>query len=158
MSDRIRVTIPDVPLTIQPAPEEVGRFAPAGRGESVRRLPSVGADRAAGISRLEVVVGGWRFEATVESATRAELREMAAREAAAHRVATDITLRAQIPGRVVKVWVAVGEHVEAGQRLMAVEAMKMENEIRAPHAGTVRSLHVEPGALVERKDELVTLA
>ena len=50
-----------------------------------------------------------------------------------------------------------GELVEAGQRLMAIEAMKMENEIRAPHAGTVREIKVEVGKLVERHDELLLL-
>jgi biotin carboxyl carrier protein len=158
VSDRLRISIPDLPLIIQPAPQEIDRFAPQGRGESVREPAQSAADRASGIRRLEVVVGGWRFEATVESAARADLREKAAREAAAHRVAADIKLRAQIPGRVVKVWVAPGEKVEAGQRLLAIEAMKMENEIHAPHAGTVANLKVEPGTLVERNDELLTLA
>jgi biotin carboxyl carrier protein len=158
VSDRLRVSVPDVPLVIQPAPEEIESFASAGQGESVRQLAQSGADRASGIRRLEVVVGGWRFEATVESAARAVVRDEAAREAAAHRVAADITLRAQIPGRVVKVWVAEGDVVEAGQHLLAIEAMKMENEIRAPRAGTVANLKVEPGMLVERNDELLTLA
>jgi len=41
-------------------------------------------------------------------------------------------ITAQIPGRVVRLWVAEGDTVEAGQRLLAIEAMKMENEVRAP--------------------------
>ena len=44
----------------------------------------------------------------------------------------------------VRLWVAEGDTVEAGQRLLAIEAMKMENEVRAPHAGTVESIAVEP--------------
>ena len=157
MSDRLRVTIPDVPFTVQPAAPELDGFKPAGRGESVRRLPANAEDRAEGRTRLEVVVGGWRFEATVESAARAELKDRAARDAAAHHRAADITLRAQIPGRVVRMWVAEGEQVDAGQRLLAIEAMKMENEIRAPHAGTVKDIKVEVGHLVERHEELLGL-
>lgn len=157
MSDRLRVTIPDVPLTVQPAEEEIAAFKPAGRGESVRRLAANAQDRAEGRRRLEVVVGGWRFEATVESAARAELKDRAARDAAAHHRTADLTLRAQIPGRVVRLWVALGEKVEAGQRLLAIEAMKMENEIRAPHAGTVKDIKVEVGNLVERRDELLSI-
>jgi len=157
VNHRLRVTILDVPLIIQPAPEEVERFAPAGPGESVRALSQTRADRAAGVSRLEVVLGGWRFEATVEPAARAELRDRAARSAAAHHGAASITLRAQIPGRVVRLWVAPGDQVDAGQRLLAIEAMKMENEIRAPHAGTVAGLTVQVGNLVERHDELLTI-
>ncbi len=157
MTDRLRVTIPDVPLTVQPAPDEVARFAPQGRGESVRLLSASAEDRSEGRTRLEVVVGGWRFEVSVESAARAELRDRAARDAAIHHRAADLTLRAQIPGRVVRLWVADGEQVEAGQRLLAIEAMKMENEIRAPHAGTVVRLKVEVGALVERHGELLSI-
>lgn len=158
MSGRVRVTIPDVPLTVQPAAGDLDAFKPAGRGELVRRLPASAEDRAEGRTRLEVVVGGWRFEVTVESAARAELKDRAARDAAAHHRTADITLRAQIPGRVVRLWVAQGEQVEAGQRLLAIEAMKMENEIRAPHAGTVKDIKVEVGALVERHDELLSIS
>jgi biotin carboxyl carrier protein len=157
MNDRLRVTIEDVPLTVQPSPDEVKTFAPAGRGESVRGLPATVDDRSEGRTRLEVVVGGWRFEATVESAARAELKDRAARDAAAHHRAADLTLRAQIPGRVVRLWVSAGDTVEAGQRLLAIEAMKMENEIRAPHAGKVKGIKVELGSLVERHGELLTI-
>jgi biotin carboxyl carrier protein len=157
VSERLRVTIDDLPLTVQPSPEEVQSFQPAGRGESVRSLPVTAADRSEGRTRLEVVVGGWRFEATVESAARAELKDRAAREAAAHHRAVDLTLRAQIPGRVVRLWITDGEQVEAGQRLLAIEAMKMENEIRAPHAGKVKGLKVDVGSLVERHADLLTI-
>ncbi len=157
MSGRLRVTIAELPLVVQPRDDDITAHAPPGRGESVRRLPASADDRAEGRTRLEVMVGGWRFEVTVESADRAELRERAASSAAAHHVRSEITLLAQIPGRVVRLWVAAGDEVEAGQRLLAIEAMKMENEVRAPHAGTVRDIRVEVGALVERQFELLTL-
>jgi biotin carboxyl carrier protein len=157
VSDRVRVTIADVPLTMQPAPTEVDGFWPAGRGESVRRLPASAEDRAEGRTRLEVVVDGWRFEATVESAARAELKDRAARQAAAHHRVAELTVQAQIPGRVVRLWVAPGDQVEAGQRLLAIEAMKMENEIRAPRAGRIIDVRVEVGTLVERQFELLTI-
>jgi biotin carboxyl carrier protein len=151
------VTIADVPLVVQPTGDELDGYAPPGRGEVVRVLHTSAEDRAEGRTRLEVVVGGWRFEATVEPAARAELREKAARSAAAHHTGAHITLRAQIPGRVVRLWVAEGEQVEANQRLLAIEAMKMENEIHAPHAGLVSTLKVSVGSLVERNDELLTI-
>ena len=67
------------------------------------------------------------------------------------------TVRAQIPGRVVRLWVSDGDTVETGQRLLAIEAMKMENEVRAPHAGTVERVHVSVDGSVELNDELITL-
>jgi biotin carboxyl carrier protein len=141
-------------LTVQLQPETIKAVDLDGDAQ-VRRLP----DAAGGaIQRFEVVVAGWRFEVAVEHARHAELRDKAARAALEHVPATTISLRAQIPGRVTNVWVAAGDEVEAGQRLLAVEAMKMENELRAPRAGRVAEVHVALGQTVERNDPLVSLA
>ncbi|MEX2548290.1 MAG: biotin/lipoyl-containing protein [Chloroflexota bacterium] len=154
---RTRVTIEAVPLVIQPDEAEIASFEPARRGEHVSPLPMTAGDRADGIRRFEVVVDGWLFEAATEPAVRAELRERVARSAAVHHATARLTLRAQIPGRVVRLWVGVGEKVERGQRLLAIEAMKMENEIRAPQPGVVEDIRVEIGARVEREDELLSI-
>ncbi len=53
--------------------------------------------------------------------------------------------------------VAIGDDVEAGQRLLSVEAMKMENELRAPRAGIVERIAVGPGQTVELGDTLIVL-
>ena len=55
---------------------------------------------------------------------------------------------APMPGKVVRVLVKAGDQVEAGQGLLVVEAMKMQNEIRSPKGGTVERLHVKEGQLV----------
>ena len=62
-----------------------------------------------------------------------------------------------MPGKVVRVLVAPGDEVRAGQGLVVVEAMKMENEIGAPRAGRVRSVDVSPGQTVETGARLVVL-
>ena len=120
-------------------------------------LPATTPPVARGRTAVEVVVDGWRFEFEVEDAVLHDLRERAtaAREAGAHHGPTDV--RAIIPGRVVSVAVAVGDDVEAGQRLLSVEAMKMENELRAPRAGTVERVAVGPGQTVELGDTLIVL-
>jgi len=155
---RQRIGIPAAQLVIQPNPADVDAFDGVRFGELITGLPQSPNDRATGRRRYEVVVDGWRFEVTVEGAARAELRDKALRAAADHHVASDATLRAQIPGRIARVWVTEGQHVEEGDRLLAIEAMKMENEIRAPHDGTVQSIRVETGARVEREDELLTVS
>ena len=53
--------------------------------------------------------------------------------------------------------VAAGDAVEAGQRLLSVEAMKMENELRAPRAGTVERIAVAAGQTVELGDTLIVI-
>jgi biotin carboxyl carrier protein len=67
------------------------------------------------------------------------------------------TVVAPMPGRIVKVLVIPEEVVAAGQPLVVVEAMKMENELRAPHAGTVAEVRVAEGSSVEANTVLVVL-
>lgn len=64
---------------------------------------------------------------------------------------------AYMPGRVVAVLVEEGAEVEAGQGIVVLEAMKMENEIVAEQAGTITKLHVQPGQNVDGGDPLFTL-
>jgi biotin carboxyl carrier protein len=62
-----------------------------------------------------------------------------------------------MPGKVVKLLCQVGDSVKAGQGLVVIEAMKMENELRAPTAGKVLVLGVREGQNVESGQSLVTL-
>jgi biotin carboxyl carrier protein len=62
-----------------------------------------------------------------------------------------------MPGRVVRVLVSVGDHVSARQGVVVVEAMKMENELRASRDGVVKEVLVEPGAAVETGAVLVVV-
>lgn len=107
---------------------------------------------------VEVVVDGWRFELLVEDDARATLRDRASRDrSAAGAAGGPLEIRAIIPGRVVSVAVAPGDPVEAGQTLLAVEAMKMQNELRAPRAGTVTRVPAGVGTTVDLGDVLVVL-
>ena len=60
-----------------------------------------------------------------------------------------VKLTAPMPRKIVKVLVSPGDEVGPRQGLVVVEAMKMENELRAPRQGRVASVHVQEGALVE---------
>ncbi len=64
-------------------------------------------------------------------------------------------LRAPMPGLVVKIEVEVGEKVQAGQGLVIVEAMKMENELKSEGEGQVAEILVEPGQAVDKDEILV---
>jgi biotin carboxyl carrier protein len=59
-----------------------------------------------------------------------------------------------MPGKIVRVLVQAGEKVEAGQGLLVVEAMKMQNEIRSPKTGTVERLSVKEGQPVNAGEVL----
>jgi biotin carboxyl carrier protein len=70
----------------------------------------------------------------------------------------ETSIRSPMPGRVVKVLVSEGDAVQAGQGLVVLEAMKMENEVRARSAGVVARIWVVAGAAVEGNTPLITLA
>ncbi len=70
----------------------------------------------------------------------------------------DGRIKAPIPGLVTRVMVSEGDAVEAGQPLLILEAMKMENEIRTAHAGTVKTLNVAPGKGVKLHEVLAEIA
>jgi biotin carboxyl carrier protein len=132
-------------------------------GEQVRRRHAIfrgdlGAPDAAGRRTIEVVADGWRFEFVLEDEGQAQLRERATRDRRGAATAGEaLEIRAIIPGRVASVAVTPGDVVESGQTLLAVEAMKMQNELRAPRAGTVVSVPGTVGSTVDVGDVLVVL-
>ncbi len=66
-------------------------------------------------------------------------------------------VKAQMPGKILRVLVKPGDKVEAGMPLLVMEAMKMENEIKAIVAGTVKKVSIEAGQNVETGAELIVL-
>jgi biotin carboxyl carrier protein len=111
----------------------------------------------AGPLAVEVVVDGWRFELEVEDAVRADLRRRATREPDSAAASGPTEIRAIIPGRIAAVHVVAGDVVEAGQSLLVVEAMKMQNELRTSRSGTVERVAVGEGETIDNGDLLVVL-
>jgi biotin carboxyl carrier protein len=152
----LRVTVEDVTSDLV-IDVDLDALDPDTAGASVRALPTTADDRRAGRRRFEAVVDGWSFQVTAEPGQRARLRDLAVRAHGGDESGGAIILRAQLPGRVVRVWVSPGDAVEPGQRLLAIEAMKMENEVRAPRAGTVKRVNATVGVAVDPGGELVTI-
>lgn len=69
----------------------------------------------------------------------------------------ELLIKAPIPGLVLRVPVTPDQEVGEGETLVILEAMKMENELRAPRAGTVHEVRIQPGAQVTLGQVLVTL-
>jgi biotin carboxyl carrier protein len=67
-------------------------------------------------------------------------------------------VRTPMPGKVVKILVKVGEAVTAGQGVAVVEAMKMENELRAARAGQVTEIKVAEGQTLDAQQAVLTIA
>ena len=71
---------------------------------------------------------------------------------------SDKVVKSPMPGRVVRMLVAVKDEVAQGQTLCVIEAMKMENEVKAKAVCVVAEIHVTEGATVEANGKLFTLA
>ncbi|AKG92549.1 biotin carboxyl carrier protein [Geoglobus ahangari] len=66
-------------------------------------------------------------------------------------------VKAMLPGTIIKILVSPGDEVKAGETLLILEAMKMENEIVSPSSGKVKEVRVSEGQRVETGDVLVVL-
>lgn len=93
----------------------------------------------------------------VVAAEVADVKRADAAAASGAQSSGPATLRSPIPGRVAKLLARAGDQVTAGQTLIVLEAMKMENELRAPRAGTLSQLHCAEGAPVEAGQDLATI-
>ena len=120
-------------------------------GERVHRVV---ARRHAERGRYTLRFDGWRFEAEALDERMRAIRDLTT-EQAAH--AGPMPVIAPMPGLIVRVHVAVGDTVTAGQGVISMEAMKMENELRATTPGTVKNVVVRPGQAVEKGAVLVEL-
>jgi biotin carboxyl carrier protein len=112
----------------------------------------------------KVNVNGNVYEITIEVIDKADIKAPAAPVAAPAPAAAPVaapagaqTIKAPMPGTILKVNVSNGQAVKKGDVLMVLEAMKMENEILAPNDGTVSSVNVAQGATVESGSVLCSL-
>ena len=120
-------------------------------GDEVHRVV---ARRGATRGQYTLWLDGFRYEVeALDERTRA-IRELSG---AAARPSGPAPLVAPMPGMIVRVAVQVGDLVPAGQGLVVMEAMKMENELRAAAAGTVKAVLAKPGTAVEKGAVLLEL-
>jgi len=102
-----------------------------------------------------VLMDGKVYNIQVQSQERHRLAKLAS-PPPAPKAKADI--QAPMPGVVVAVPVAAGQAVAAGEVLVILESMKMENEVRAPQAGVVQAVHVRAGDMVNGRQVLVVVA
>jgi len=116
---------------------------------------TVAAEPLEGVGRWALGMVGERVEVAVQDEPSRGIEAVSGKGQPA---AAGGTVRAPMPGLVVRIEVAEGQQVDAGAGLVVVEAMKMENELRAPRSGMVQTVHVAIGQAVEKGASLVTLA
>jgi len=99
-----------------------------------------------------VHLDGRLFECRLEDERLARLRSPASPGGASLK---GKELKAPMPGLVLAIHINEGDLVQPGQGLVTIEAMKMENEIRAAFEGTVKSVRVKPGRAVEKNEVMI---
>ena len=102
-------------------------------------------------------VGGVSSSATVAPAVATSVSEASAQPAAPKPAAGANVVSAPMPGTILKINVKAGDAVKKGDVLCVLEAMKMENDIKAAADGTVAAVHASQGASVNTGDALVSL-
>jgi pyruvate carboxylase subunit B len=112
------------------------------------------AEKREGRGRFSLWVDGHRFEAEALDERRRVLRDLTGAAAGPTGPAPIV---APMPGLIVRINVVPGDTVEAGQGVVVMEAMKMENELRAQAAGKVKNVLVTPGTVVEKGTLLIEL-
>ena len=109
------------------------------------------------VSVEETAAGAAPVAPAAAPAPKAAPAPAAAAAAAAPAAAGAVEVKAPMPGNILDVKVAAGASVKAGDVLVILEAMKMENEIVAPQDGTVASINVHKGDTVNSGDTLVSM-
>jgi glutaconyl-CoA/methylmalonyl-CoA decarboxylase subunit gamma len=70
---------------------------------------------------------------------------------------TNVAIKAPLPGTIIQVFVKPGDKVAMGQKVLTMEAMKMENNVMSEKDGVVRTVNVKPGQTVMQNDILVEI-
>jgi biotin carboxyl carrier protein len=104
--------------------------------------------------RFESVVNGLLVRGIVENEREKLLRRFASRSVYSHH---RLEIHAPMPAMVVRIEVAVGDAISEGQGLLVLEAMKMENEIRAHQSGKVKQIFVRNGEKIDKGALLMLL-
>ena len=148
---------PDRGILIDDKPAEIDfRRLPSGGVTSLlmnhRSVAAVVEERG---DHWEVLIEGELYNVKVQDERAYRLDRM---RTTGVSVDGEAIITSPMPGIIVTVAVAVGDVVEYGQRVVILESMKMENELRAPCAGVVTHVHVTPGASVEKDQQLVGIS
>ena len=115
------------------------------------------------MKKYRVTVNGTVYEVELEELTGSAPVSAPAAPAAAPAPAASAApaageqICAPMPGNILDVKVKAGDSVKAGDTLLILEAMKMENEISAPQDGTIASVNVRKGDVVNSGDLLITM-
>lgn len=103
---------------------------------------------------LQVVVNGKSFQVSIATPLDRLIQELGFSTQVVHKAKE---LRAPMPGTVLEVFVQPGQEIREGDKLLILEAMKMENVLKAPGDGVVKGIEVKTGSAVSKNEVLIVL-
>ena len=104
--------------------------------------------------RFSILINGSLFEIEVRSSLQEKARELLQQKESAHH---KTEIKAPMPGMILRIKKNVSENVEQGETVLILEAMKMENDLRAPRTGIIKEIFVEERIAVEKGAVLFTI-
>ncbi len=158
-----RITVDGNSVLVNGQPFVVGFDEPVNADKGSARVVVDGTPYDVSLSPNgdRVVIGGIAYDLLVEGLEREQpgaLGPSAGVAAGRPGVAAGAgAVKAIMPGKIIRILVAEGDTVAEGDVICILEAMKMENELKAPQAGTVKALYVQPGQDVESGAVLVDI-
>ncbi len=115
--------------------------------------PHPGGEQAADGTPVRLLHRNRCFDVRVAS----EIDRLRARAPGRTTASGPVTIHSALPGVVRQIFLEPGSDVDEGAPILTLEAMKMENEIRAEIAGRIESIHVQPGQVVAAREPLATI-
>lgn len=103
----------------------------------------------------KLLIDGVSIQFQIETELDVRIREMGMEKVGSSKIDK---IEAPMPGLVLDILVELGKEVEEGEPLLILEAMKMENVIKAPAAGIIEEIFIKKGASVEKKALLIKMA
>jgi biotin carboxyl carrier protein len=139
---RCRVDDQEIELDAAMTTRDVMSILVYGKAHEVKCEYSLNGD-------IHLILGSERFAVEVR-----DPRSFRSRKATAKAAEGPQKITAPMPGKIVRIMVSAGDEVEAGQGILVVEAMKMQNEIKSPKKGKVSKVSVAEGSAVNSGDTL----
>lgn len=103
----------------------------------------------------EVQLSGEIFEVVVEDE---RTRRLTGLKSGSSGISGEAVVKAPMPGVVIDVPVTVDQEIEKGEIVVILESMKMQNEFKAPRAGTVKTIKIKPGDRIEQNTVMIVIA
>jgi biotin carboxyl carrier protein len=105
-------------------------------------------------NRFSISLEGYTFETVAMTTLQERASKVIEQTGSAHKLKE---IKAPMPGMILKIKKKVGEQIEAGESIIILEAMKMENDIKSPSSGVIKNIYITESSAVEKGAKLFSI-